>query len=231
VNAHANTIDRYYALLDELSDRIGGPKVLADPMLSRSCPMAGLYVFFEPGQTRPNGRPRVVRVGTHALRSRSRTTLWQRLAQHRGYLGGPNPGGGSHRGSIFRQHVGSALAGQHGDTDLLRSWLASRPLPGFEDAERHLELEVSSVIRSMPFLWLSVPTSENGSSDRGMLEENSISLLSTLASGEQADTSCWLGRHASSPKVRESSLWNVNHVTASTDDAFLGVIEEHVERT
>jgi hypothetical protein len=69
----------FYAHLDELTQRTGGPKHLTDPGLSRQCPTAGLYFFFENGEARPNDRVRVVRIGTHALTPSSKTTLWGRL--------------------------------------------------------------------------------------------------------------------------------------------------------
>ena len=54
--------------------------------------------------------PRVVRVGTHALTAGSRSTLRQRLIQHRGQTSGP----GNHRGSIFRLLIGQALLARKG---------------------------------------------------------------------------------------------------------------------
>jgi hypothetical protein len=45
-------------------------------------------------------------------------------------------------------------------------------------AEDHLERDVSWHIGSMTFLWLAVPSRPDGSSDRGLIERNSIALLS-----------------------------------------------------
>lgn len=223
--------DLFYAHLDELAERTGGPMHLTDPGLSRQCPKAGLYFFFESGEVRPNGRPRAVRIGTHALTPSSKTTLWGRLRQHFGNTGGSNPGGGNHRGSIFRRHVGSALLNKSDDVQLLASWMAPDPLPGQLDAERALEVEVSRVIRGMPFLWLSVPTRPDGSSDRGFLERNSIAILSTLAGGEEVASPNWLGRHAVAPKVRESSLWNVNHVDDEFEPSSLDLLQAYTGTT
>ena len=50
--------------------------------------------------------PRIVRVGTHALKTGSKTKLWTRLKQHKGIT---RTGGGNHRGSIFRKIMGAAL--------------------------------------------------------------------------------------------------------------------------
>lgn len=180
--------------------------------LAQACPRAGLYFFFENGELRPNGQPRVARIGTHALTATNNTTLWGRLRQHRGSAGRSNPGGGNHRGSIFRRHVGSALLAKRGNTKLLASWMARQPLTGYKDAERTVEVEVSLVIRAMPFLWLNVPTQTDGTSARGFLERNLIALLSTMAGCAEGPNPGWLGSHAVASKVRDSSLWNVNHV-------------------
>lgn len=141
VTPRARLTDLFYGYLDELAERIGGPLYLTDPGLSRRCPKAGLYFFFEHGEARPNGRPRVVRIGTHALMPTSRTTLWGRLGQHRGQSGGANPGGGNHRGSIFRRHVGSGFLNQRGDnSQLLASWMAPGPYPDQVQAELSMTL-------------------------------------------------------------------------------------------
>jgi hypothetical protein len=231
VISRTEATDQFYVHLDELARRIGGLKQLTDPGLSRRCPRAGLYFFFEDGEVRPNDRPRVVRVGTHALTPSSKTRLWGRLRQHLGSTGGSNPGGGNHRGSIFRRHVGSALLNRSDDTQLLASWMLPKPLPDHVDAERELEVAVSRVIRGMPFLWLSVPTRPDGSSDRGMLERNAIALLSTLAGGVETADLAWLGRHAVAPKVRESSLWNVNHVDDAFEPSTVDLLQSYVRTT
>jgi hypothetical protein len=101
--------DRFYSPLATLTEKVGRPR-LRDCTAADRWPSDGVYFFFEDGETRTDARtPRVVRVGTHALTEQSRTTLWARLRQHRGTLAGQNPGGGDHRGSIFRMHVGTAL--------------------------------------------------------------------------------------------------------------------------
>ena len=99
---------QFYDLLDRLEDRIGGRRQLARCNGRMGWPGRGVYFFFEDGETRSdsgNG-PRVVRVGTHALKYGSRASLWGRLAQHRGVV---KHGGGNHRGSVFRKLVGSAV--------------------------------------------------------------------------------------------------------------------------
>ena len=89
-------LDRFHELLDRLSARLGGPRRLGRCRGTDGWPERGVYFFFEEGDLREGGLPRVVRVGTHAVSQGSRTSLWQRLADHRGTLAGTRPGGGNH---------------------------------------------------------------------------------------------------------------------------------------
>jgi hypothetical protein len=41
----------------------------------------------------------------------------------------------------------------------------------------------------------------------------------------------WLGHHAVAPKVRASSLWNVNHIDETFDPKVLDVLESYVWAT
>lgn len=108
-------VNRFYELMAELEDRLGGARRLGECRGGMGWPRRGVYFFFEPGELREDGKtPRVVRVGTHALKRGARSTLWGRLRQHRGTMRGKMPGGGHHRGSIFRLHVGSAILRREG---------------------------------------------------------------------------------------------------------------------
>ena len=137
---------RFHSLLDCLEEKVGGKRMLGDCTGYMSWPDCGLYFFFEDGEARSDtGKGmRVVRVGTHALRERSRSTLWQRLKAHRGTN---SSGGGNHRGSIFRLLVGTALAIRQPEF-AVPTWdnrkssdTAARP------GELSLEVRVSEIIR------------------------------------------------------------------------------------
>lgn len=220
-------IDEFYALLDDLARVVGGPRLLRDCTGRDGWPSHGVYFFLEEGERLPSGEHRVVRVGTHALTSTSRTTLWNRLSQHRGN----RSGGGNHRASIFRRHVGSALIGRDGSRDgLLEAWLAPSRSPAWATREAEVERRVSEYVGRMPFLWLPVPTKAHGDSDRGFVERNCIALLSGASDTLKAPSRTWLGYHAVSPKVRASGLWNVNHVDESYDPAVLDLIRDLVRR-
>jgi hypothetical protein len=203
--------DRFYAILQELAERVGGPRRLRDCTAASGWPTCGVYFFFEDGETRAGTDvPRVVRVGTHALTATSRTTLWHRLAQHRGHIGGTNPGGGNHRGSIFRLHVGTALlATGVSPPEVQQSWPQPRVDKTQREAERPLELAVTAHIAAMPLLWLDVPAS----GDRGFIEANAIALLSQRAGGVDPPSPRWLGL---TPPARRFAPLGCGTVTTST---------------
>ena len=132
-----------------------------------------------------------------------------------------NPGGGNHRASVFRRHVGAALIRRDELPDeLLGCWL-DRHNPPSESAsasqEAGIEREVSRHLGDMPVLWLNVPDR----TDRGYLESNSIALLSRLGGGPDLPGPDWLGRHAERAEIRGSGLWNVEHVTGHYEPQFL----------
>lgn len=205
----AEDVNRLYSILDDLERRLVGTRTLHTATGGDAWPSHGLYFFFEPGETRADGRPRVVRVGTHALTPSSHTTLWNRLSQHRGTVHGSNPGGGNHRSSIFRHHVGTALLRRDKAPEgLVNSWLSKHPQAAWAAAEAEHEKSVSRHIRAMPLLWLPVPTKPDGTSERGYLERNCIGLLS----GADATSTDWLGRYAMKAVIVRSGLWNVNHI-------------------
>jgi hypothetical protein len=222
---------RFYSLMNELERRIGGGRLLGDCDGRMGWPRKGVYFFFEIGEQRSDTGTgaRVVRVGTHALNAKSKTTLWKRLSQHRGTVAGRHGGGGNHRGSIFRLHVGAAIAAR--DEIHCPTWGRGSSAPrDVKDLEADLERLVSSHIRSMPFLWLAVEGFDGEEWMRGYVESNSIALLSNRGGGTAADppSSEWLGRHSQRDVIRESGLWNVNHVRDVYDPEFLDYLEKLV---
>ena len=220
----------FYGLLDHLRLRVGA-KQLVECSGRMAWPRRGVYFFFEHGEYRQEtgDGPRVVRVGTHALKDGSKSTLWGRLSQHRGKA---STGYGNHRGSIFRLLVGSSLKTLRG-TDEPRSWgLGSDPGKAatqlgcsrehLKKNELELEAFVSQTIGRMPFLWLDVGDPPGSDSLRGRIERNAIALLSNLGQAAlDAPSATWLGHHSDRSKVRQSGLWNNNHVDEEYDPSFL----------
>ena len=180
---------------------------------------------------RDGSTPRVVRVGTHAVSARSRTTLWQRLKQHKGKGGVGVVDGGNHRGSVFRRHVGTALIGAgRAVVDASETWgrgsVTRRPL---RLAEEPLERQVSEIIGDMPFLWLRVPGASGKDNQRARIERGAIGLLTTPDPADPPSAS-WLGRSAAGSAIRTSGLWNVNHVAGAYDPHFLNELESCVQQ-
>ncbi len=224
--------NRLYEILCELEGRVG-TRLLRDCHGSMGWPKRGVYFFFEPGEKRPNGANRIVRVGTHAVSARSKTTLWKRLAQHRGTA---MTGGGNHRGSIFRLHVGSALI-RRGDCveSPEAAWANGSNAPKeVKEAEHPIEIAVSTYIGAMPFLWIDADDEPGKSSVRSFIERNSVALLSrSSAAGATADppSASWLGASCLNSNVCRSGLWNVQYTEGTYDPLFLDTLEELANST
>jgi len=160
-------------------------------------------------------------------------TLWSRLRTHRGALSGTYEGGGNHRGSVFRERVGEALIERDGLHDDYPEWgdgsSAAREL---RLTELELEQRVSEYIRDLPFLWVDVGDEPGPESDRAYVERNTIALVSNYKS-EPIDPrgDSWLGSYSPNEKIRNSGLWNINHVEESCDPASLDRLAEAIERT
>ena len=182
-------LKRFYDLLYRLESNIGPKRRLASCSGRDAWPQRGVYYFFESGEERRDSGvgPRVVRVGTHALTANSRTSLWNRLSQHRGVS---KTGLGNHRGSIFRLLVGTALSARDGRSAPL-SWgtgsslgkaaeLSGVPRAVIRAQEALVEAEVTDYIIRLVLLWLPLLDFPGAGSDRLVIERNSIALLSNF---------------------------------------------------
>ena len=235
----ADTI-RFYALLDCLAARVGRPRRQSECRAGMDWPERGVYFFFEDGEARSGSGAglRVLRVGTHALKDGSGSTLWGRLSQHRGN----RSGGGNHRGSIFRKLVGVALA-KRNNIPLPDSWGVGNSVG---EAAQRLNVEkgtvrkdeacieacVSKYIGQMPFLWLKVDDPPGRHSRRGFIERNAIALLSGYRRPALDKPSKeWLGHYSDRERVRLSGLWNNNHVGETYDPPFLDEMESWIDAT
>ena len=94
-----------------------------------------------------------------------------------------------------------------------------------------MEKEVCAVIGDMPFLWLAVDDEPGPDSLRGYIERNAIALLSNCGK-EPIDPPSpqWLGRYSDRERVRQSGLWNNNHVYDEYTPAFLDTMQQLIER-
>ena len=92
--------------------------------------------------------------------------------------------------------------------------------------ETAVKMAVSRYIGAMPVLWLSV----RDPGTRGYVERNSIALTSQLAAGQDPPSPGWLGHHAIPSQIRQSGLWNVEHVTQACDPDFLHALEQLIQQ-
>ena len=170
--------------------------------------------------------PRIVRVGTHAVSANSKATLWGRLRTHRG----DRAGGGSHRSSVFRRHVGAALLARDGG-DLPTWGVRSSASSSIRSSEALHEQQVSAYLGAMSVLWIDVPDEPGPRSARAFVERNAIALLSNHLDPVDRASPIWLGLHSPHREIRTSGLWNLDYVDATYDDTFLDWLENFVTLT
>jgi len=229
-----NDIEVFYRILDDLEAILGGMRQLRDCHGRMQWPERGVYFFFEEGEMRKlhPQKLRVVRVGTHAVSSGSRATLWKRLSAHRG----TKQGYGNHRGSIFRRHLGQALMNKSRGTITLPTWGEGQSAPrSVRESEKELERVVSEYIGRLPFLWVEVGDAPGPKSDRAVIEANAIILLAGNNGCSPLDPpgKAWLGHFSDRAKIRGSGLWNVDWVAEPAnpldyDPQFLRMLHNYV---
>jgi hypothetical protein len=85
----------------------------------------------------------------------------------------------------------------------------------------------STVIRSMPFLYVAIEDEPGPGSMRARIERNSIALLSNFGKSPlDLPSTQWLGHYCDRDRVKTSGLWNQNHVDEDYDPAFLDDLEQ-----
>jgi len=84
----------------------------------------------------------------------------------------------------------------------------------------------------MPFIWLPIEDVPSPESARGYIERNSIALLSNYNKASlDPPSKIWLGHDSDRERVRNSGLWNQNHVDETYDPTFLIKLEQLVADT
>lgn len=219
-------ISELYEQLDELRF-VTGLRRLSECSARSGWPRRGVYFFFESGEKRADSTQlRVVRVGTHAVSVGSRTTLWNRLSTHRG----SSKGTGNHRGSIFRKRVGEAFLAKVPDDPITETWgIGSNASKLIRDSEEKHERLVSAYIGAMPLLWLAIDDEPSAKSSRSYIERNSIALLSnSMKRPINPPSKHWIGNFCPTQTIRDSGLWNTNHVDESVDLQFIAKLSAYV---
>ncbi len=225
-------IHTFYSLMRELYRRQNGGRRLADCTGRMDWPSRGVYFFIEDNQVLETNRYeplkwRITRVGTHAVSSGSRTTLWDRLKTHKGV----SSGGGSHRSSIFRLHLGLAFvaAGRH---KRVASWGVGQTAEANQrKLEATLEEKVSIELGKMRVLWIAINDEPRASSDRSYIERNVIGLLSRAAILWPDKTDPWLGSLSKNWQISLSGLWNLNHLFERDHKDLLTILQKYISTT
>jgi hypothetical protein len=222
---------RFHQLLLQLSTGPDQGLSLSDLIEHGKLPIRGVYFFMDARASMDPATWRVCRVGTHAVSIGSKSTLRTRLKTHLG----SRSGNGNHRGSIFRLHVGNAMLRLTG-TDL-QTWgvgsvapAALRESEALRAAEAALEQAVSAYIGALRVLWIDVPDAPGPNSLRSTIERNSIAILSANQEADQPPLG-WLGYSSTRKEILSSKLWNVNHVNAAYDPAFIAILDRAVALT
>ena len=227
-----NDLDIFYSILEELEEKLDGKKNLEKCDGRMNWAERGVYFFFSSDETRASSSAlRVTRVGTHAVSLGSKTSLWNRLRTHRGTMKGQHKGGGNHRGSIFRLRIGEAMIEKYSLNDTYPTWGKGSSAPReIRHKEYNLEKRVSNYIRSLPFIYIKINDKPSRDSDRAYIERNSIALLSNYNKAPiDPRKDHWLGLYSTKSEIKESGLWNSNHVAEKYDPRFLQIFKNYVE--
>lgn len=167
-------------------------------------PENGIYIMFEKGET-GHGGERIVRIGTH----RGENELKSRVKQHF-VMENKNR-------SIFRKNIGRCFLHQDANP-YLAIWNYDMTTKEYQERygnqvddvlEKKIESEISSYIReNISFRVLQVLSRE----DRKKYESQ---LIGTVANCIDCQPSAnWLGRQSPERKIRESGLWQKEHLGA-----------------
>lgn len=236
------TLQALYDSLGELNERTDGPYYLDAVDGTLDWPERGIYIFFSPDTDLacdPVSEAEIVRIGTVGAQANSTNSLWRRLRIHRGSFSGKYAGGGYHRSSIFRHHVGRSIIERDGLEDEYPEWNTPHSTLRNENrttevrAQEHpLEKQVTDYICSLPFLVVDIPGEPGRDSDRSRLETNLIALLSharRTTPGLKSDT--FLGNHSPRAEINKTGLWNIDHVNAFYTDSVVSELESYIEET
>jgi uncharacterized protein DUF6884 len=220
-------IVRSYEMFAELADHIG--LLPLREVLAKELPKQGVYFFFddEENTTFSSSIPRLVRIGTHGVSEGSVATLRNRLRTHLG----TRAGGGNHRASVFRLHVGRALIERDRLQEHYPNWAKGQSAPrDITELEAPLEAEVSNYIGNLRVLFIPVLDSSGTGSMRATIERQFISMFTeNLCAIEQSSPS-WLGRFSDKQSIRNSGLWNVRDVGGEYDLKFIPLLDGLLRR-
>lgn len=222
---HINEVRLFYERLAYLAMQTDGIRKLKDCNGRMYWPSKGVYFIIDFNEENAGAWyiPKVIRVGTHAVSSNSKSTLWGRIKTHKGDL----EGSGSHRSSVFRLHVGKALINKNHLT--CETWgIGQSATREVREKEKYIERMVSDYIGNLGVIFIEVDDEASAHSDRAFIEKNAIALLSANNFSLENTSSNWLGKHSHKAEIRGSNLWNVNYVESQYDSFFLELFDKYL---
>jgi len=143
---------------------------------------------------------------------------------------GINNGGGSHRSSVFRLHIGNALIKKN-DINCNTWGIGQNASKTVRNSESSIEQMVSEYIGKLGVIVLDIDDEASPQSDRSFIEKNSIALLSAINYSFEFASNNWLGKFSIKKEIKNSSLWNVDYVDREYDDNFLKKMDLYTKET
>ena len=220
-------LNMFYRLLHELEQYNGGARLLSETDGYMRWPQRAVYFLRDPEESLEDTGigSRVVYVGTHGQNPVSYENVWRRISYDRGVR---SSGGGSHRHSKIRLHVGTSLINRHA-LDYPKWGSSSQLSMETKHSELPLERSVSEVLGRMQCVWLSVSDPPGPGGMRQYLMENAIALLSNSGKHRlNPPTKNWLGYSCSAQAVRTSGLWNHEFTSDRYDPNFINTFKRLV---
>jgi hypothetical protein len=194
---------------------------LARLLAGGSLPEREVYFFLDPTTSNEQNQWRICRVGPNAVNLRSKSTLRARLRAHLD----TRSGSGNHRPPFSSPRRQRPVTTRPARDCYLGYWHGRDECATHErllcKAEARHEQQVSIYIGQLPVLWLAVLDEASPPSERRIIEQNAISLLSQDAQRNAVPPNGWLDEHSPRREIRESHLWNLITWMTITIPAFL----------
>lgn len=182
---------------------VNGQKIRSYPFKTSGIPNNGVYIIFEKGET-AHSVDRIVRIGINV----GQGNLHQRLSEHYEIMNKDR--------SIFRKNIGLAILNDRED-QFIDKWKIDLTTHASRQENKELvnseeilevEKEVSQIIQgNFSFTVIKVD-------DRAKRIKLESALISTVAQCKECGPSKeWLGLKSPKKKIRESGLWQEQHMS------------------
>lgn len=175
------------------------------PLLEKEIPVNGLYFMFETGESGHQGE-RIVRIGSHTGNANLAARLKEHITQNKDR-------------SIFRKNIGRALLSRDHDP-FLEVWNLDLTKRKDRDRYEHLvdpakqgkvEQAVSHyIVKQVSVSVIATPSREVA------LKFERLCISTVSLCGSCHASRGWLGNFSPKPKIRESGLWQEQHLYGQT---------------